>query len=264
MYSYLQVNGLVSRNQSEFRPGDSTTNQLLYLVNELHKAFDGKDKREVRSVFLDISKAFDKVWHDGLIFKLKQNGICGNLINLFHSYLNNRMQRVVLNGTESEYKHIESGVPQGSVLGPLIFLIYINDLEKNIKSHVNFFADDTMLFSIVNNPEQTAREMNKDLQTINKWAEQWKLAFNPDVNKQATEIIFSCKKSNPNHPDLFLNGNKVTRLNQQKHLGLILEKGLTFKKHVTEKIVKAKKCLAMIKNYQWYFPLKPFLKCTKL
>ena len=90
------------------------------------------------------------MWHDGLIFKMRQNGISGQLLKLFQNYLNNRKQRVVINGFQADYSNIESGVPQGSVLGPLLFLIYINDLERNIKSNVNCFADDTMLFSIVN------------------------------------------------------------------------------------------------------------------
>ena len=152
LYNHLTTHHLITKNQSGFRPGDSTTNQIIDLVNEIHHAFDNTKSLEVRAIFLDISKAFDKVWHDGLIFKMRQNGVSGRLLKLFQDYLRNRNQRVVLNGFAADYSTIESGVPQGSVLGPLLFLIYINDLEKNIKSNVKFFADDTMLFSIVNDP----------------------------------------------------------------------------------------------------------------
>ena len=114
LYSYFNVNNLITKNQSGFRPGDSTTNQLLFLVNEIHQAFENPKSLEVRAVFLDISKAFDKVWHDGLIFKLEQNGVSGCLLKFFRSYLKNRKQRVVLNGSCSSYTRIESGVPQGS------------------------------------------------------------------------------------------------------------------------------------------------------
>ena len=103
------------------------------------------------------------MWHDGLIFKLKQNGISGSLLKLFENYLYNRKQRVVLNGSCSDYSEIESGVPQGSVLGPLLFLIFINDLERNIKPNIKFFADDTMLFSVVKDPVISADDLNHDL-----------------------------------------------------------------------------------------------------
>ena len=110
-----------------------------------------------------------------------------------------------MNGAFSEYSPIASGVPQGSVLGPLLFLIYINDLEHIIKSNVKFFADDTMLFSIVKNPLTTADELNHDLELINRWAFQWKMEFNPDPIKPAQEIIFSPKIYKENHPEILFN-----------------------------------------------------------
>ena len=104
LYPYLNSNNLITKNQSGYRPGDSTTNQLLFLVDEIHRAFEDRNSLEVRAVFLVISKAFDKVWHDGLIFKLKQNGISGSLLKLFDNYLRNRKQRDVLNGSCSILK----------------------------------------------------------------------------------------------------------------------------------------------------------------
>ena len=90
LYAYLHTNNLISKNQSGFRPGDSTTNKQLYLLDEIHQAFDSTESLEVKAVFLDISKAFDKVWHEGLIFKLEQNGVSGNMLKLFQNYLSNR------------------------------------------------------------------------------------------------------------------------------------------------------------------------------
>ena len=159
-----------------------------------HKSFDSRTSLKVRAVFLDISKAFDKVWHDGLIFKLKQNGVSGPVLNLLTNYLQNRKKRVVLNGSSSNYFPTESDVPQGSVLGPLLFLIYINDLEKNIKSKIKFFADDTMIFSVVQDSALNTCELNHDLELINMWAYQWKMAFNPEPNKQAVEGFIFTKK----------------------------------------------------------------------
>ena len=101
-------NNLITKNQSGFRPGDSCTNQLLSLVHDIYTAFDHRNCLEVRSVYLDMSKAFDKVWHEGLVFKLKQNGIEGNLMNMFQNYLTNRNQRVVLNGMESNWGKIQA------------------------------------------------------------------------------------------------------------------------------------------------------------
>ena len=117
MFNFFIENKLISSNQSGFKPGDSCINQLLSITNEIYESFDVG--LEVRSVFLDISKAFYKVWHDGIIYKLTQNGISRNLLNL----LENLLQEVVLNGQFSTWKNINAGVRQGSILGPLLFLI---------------------------------------------------------------------------------------------------------------------------------------------
>ena len=131
---------------------------------------------------------------------MNQNGICDNALVFLRGYLKDRRQRVVINGSCSDFLPIESGVPQGSVLGPLLFLIYINDLEKDIKSRIKFFADDTMLYSVVHDPNVSANELNHDLKLINDWAYQWKMSFNPDVNKQAVEVLFSQKNKAQVHP----------------------------------------------------------------
>ena len=118
--------------------------------------------REVEFVFitnfLDISKAFGKVWHEGLLFKLEHIGISGNL-SLLKSFLSNRFQRVVLNGQCSSWSSVLAGVPQGSILGPLLFLIYINDLPENLQSTVKLFADDTSLLSTVYEPNISANQL---------------------------------------------------------------------------------------------------------
>ena len=152
IYTFLTENNLLTSHQSGFRPGDSTINQLLAITTEIYTSFETLN--ETRAVFLDMSKAFDKVWHSGLLFKLKQNGIGGSLLKMLEVYLSERKQRVVLNGQESSWKPLSSGVPQGSVLGPLLFLIYINDLTQNISSTMKLFADDSSLFIKVNDIQE--------------------------------------------------------------------------------------------------------------
>ena len=134
------------------------------------------------------------MWHKGLINKLKQNGNSCTLIEFLTNYLTDRKQRIVLNVFSPEYSPVESGVPQGSVLGPLLFLVYINDLEKNIKSRVKFYADDTMIFSVVQDLYISAADLNNDLKTISQWVQQWKMEFNPNPKKQTMEMLFSQKK----------------------------------------------------------------------
>ena len=132
---------------------------------KIFEAFVCNPPLEVRSVFLDISKAFDKVWHEGLLYKLKSVGISGELYNPLENYLSGRSQRVALNGQTSSWQPILAGAPQGSILGPLLFLIFINDLPKELEFNVKLFADDMSLFTIVEDKNESA---NKSIMTLCK------------------------------------------------------------------------------------------------
>jgi retron-type reverse transcriptase len=114
-------------------------------------------------VFCDISKVFDKVWHKGLLYKLKTIGVRDPLLGWFESYLTNRKQQVVIDGKSSEWQCIKAGVPQGSVLGPLLFLIYINDITENLETDCFLYADDTSLYDIVDTPVMSLVKLNNDL-----------------------------------------------------------------------------------------------------
>ena len=259
LYEYLINNQLLSEKQSGFRKGDSCVSQLISITHNIYRAFDCNPSLETRGVFLDISKAFDKVWHKGLLFKLKSYGVEGKAYKLLENYLSNRKQRVLLNGQFSSWLPLNAGVPQGSVLGPLLFLIYINDLSENLTSETKLFADDTSIFSIAFDVNRTAEELNKDLNVIKDWAFQWKMSFNPDPNKQATEVIFSHKKNEVLHPTLYFNQSPVACVLFQKHLGLILDKRLKFDHHLNEKIAKAFKGIGLIKRLYHYLPRNSLL-----
>ena len=202
MFTFFTENNLISPKQSGFRPGDSCVNQLLAITHEIYKSFDEGFK--VNEVFLDISKASDKVWHERLLLKLNENGFSGNLLKLLRNFLSYQKQRVVLNSQHSSWDNVNAGVPQSSILGPLLFLIYINNLSNNLSSNCKLFDDDTFLFSVVNNIHTSATTLSQDLKAITSWDFQWKIFFNPDLSKQVQEVIFSRKIKKLLHPTLLL------------------------------------------------------------
>ena len=256
MFNFFIENKLITSNQSGFKLGDSCINQLLSITHEIYKSFDVR--LEVRSVFLDISKAFDKVWHDGIIYKLTQNGISGNLLNLLEDFLKERKQRVVFNGQVSTWKNINAGVPTGSILGPLLFLIYFKDLNN-----VKLFADDTSLFSVVHDTQTSANDLNKDLEIMNNWAFQWKMNFNPDLAKQAHEVIFSRKTKEIYHPPLVFNNTNVSQSSSQKHLGVILDSKLIFDEHSKMVPLKISKTLGLLRKLHNMLPRSALITIYK-
>ena len=165
-------------------------------------------------------------WHEGLLHKLKSYGVNGPLLSLIKSFWENMMQRVVLNGQTSSWKHVLAGLPQGSILGPLFFLVYINDIPDGLQSIVKIFADDTSLFKILFHYIISSSVLDNDLRIIAKWAFKWKILFNPDPSKQAVEIIFPTKISTTKPPILTFNNGIVSSKESHKYLGMILDKNL--------------------------------------
>ena len=233
----------------------------MSITHDIYKSFDCG--YEVRSIFLDISKAFDKVWHDGIIFKLEQNGISGKLHKLLHDFLVNRKQRVVLNGQVSSWSNVEAVVPQGSILGPLFFPIYINDLPKGLSSNAKLFADDTSLFAVIHDSNATRNELNDDLVKISNGAYQWKMSFNPDPNKQAQEVIFSRKIKKLNHPPLTFSKSTVSQSTYQKHLGVILDASLSFNEHLITVQSKTNKTVGLLRKLQNTLPRQALITIYK-
>ena len=232
LFSFFRDNNVITTLQSGFVPGDSTVNQLTDIYNTFCKALD--EGKEVRAVFCDISKAFDRVWHKGLIFKLQSAGISGTLLTWFSDYLSNRKQRVVLPGATSSWTSVKAGVPQGSILGPLLFLLYINDIVEDIHSSIRLFADDTSLYVIVDNPFQTAEQLNSDLLKIHRWATKWLVTFNPEKSES---ILFS-RKYDTFHPPINMNQNQIAEVDSHKHLGLVFSNDCTWHEHI--ELIKTK------------------------
>jgi len=255
IYNYLLENGITSSNQSGFTPGDSAVNQLLYITNEFGNALD--KGKEIRVIFCDISKAFDRVWHRGLLRKLRSIGINGQLLTWIDSYLSNRKQRVVINGCTSDWENIHAGVPQGSILGPLLFIIYINDIVADINSSIKLFADDTSLYLIVDDPLDTAETLNGDLTKIHDWSMKWLVKFNP----QKTETLKISRKTNrPFHPPLVMDNNIISSVTEHKHLGLTISDDGTWGKHIDMISKKAYTRVNILRKFKFILDRKTLEK----
>ena len=234
IFNFFHENNFISSFQSGFVPKDSTVNQLTYIYHTFSKALD--DGKEVRAIFCDISKAFDRVWHKGLLFKLERSGISSSLLLWFKDYLADRTQCVVLSGSSSNTVPILAGVPQGSILGPLLFLVYINDIVSDVGSAIRLFADDTTLYVIVDNPQHAAIRINSDLEKINDWASRWLVTFNPDKTES---LLISRKHLKPHHQPIYMNNIQIQEVDTHKHLGITFANDGTWHKHIEDITKKA-------------------------
>ena len=235
-------NNVISEKQAAYLKGDSTVSQLLYIVHKIRKNWS--EKSLTHGLFLDVSSAFDKVWHNGLLAKLSQIGVDGTFYDTIKSYLSERQQIVVIDGLKSDPLETKAGVPQGSRLGPLLFIIYMNDINDEIEGDLLIFADDTSLLATGNDPAQTSSMLNRDLLKIHSWALRWKVTFNP---KKTKDIIFSKKVLN-NSPPVIFNNTIIERVNTHTHLGLVLTSNLDWNVQINDVCLKANRKLSVLRS----------------
>ena len=225
---HLISNKVISKCQAAYIPSDSTAQQLTHLIHQIKLAMSSN--KVAHGVFLDVSAAFDAVWHQGLLKKLEQINITGEAFKVFTSYLANRRVVTTIDGSKSDELPLTAGVPQGSRLGPLMFIIYINDIVADLECIPYIYADDCSLLAIADNTFETTNMLNRDLFKITMWAHKWKLTFNPLKSK---DIIFSTNPilHHPSYPTI-MGLHIIDRVTLHKHLGVFIQSDLSWQKHI--------------------------------
>ncbi|GFX35375.1 RNA-directed DNA polymerase from mobile element jockey [Trichonephila clavipes] len=222
---YLEKENILVPEQHGFRPRLSTTHQLLRVVVYIK---DGIDRHQyTAAVFLDIQKAFDRVWHTGLLFKLIMYKIPPPLIFLLKSYISDRSFTVKINRTFSQVRPAKAGVAQGSILGPVLFTLYVNDILKTTNTMICMYADDTAILSRHYNPNTLTQNINEHLAHLEIWFSVWKIA----LNTTKTEAVFFTQRRPP--PEITLQNQRIPWSQHTKYLGVIIDKNLTFRQHIT-------------------------------
>ena len=234
---YLEENNLINSSQHGFRNKRSCLTNLLDFYNDVVNIFD--ETKAVDVIYLDFQKAFDKVPHQRLLSKIKTHGITGKIHSWLEDWLTERKQRVVINGKASDWRNVLSGVPQGSVLGPILFTIYVNDMDEGLTCKISKFADDTKITGRVTSADEKAL-LQSDLDRLVNWSKKWQMTYNID----------KCKVlhigSNNNHTSYSMNNTEITKVNEEKDLGVIICNDLKPGKHCTEVVKTANKLVGFI------------------
>ena len=235
--SFLTINNILNTSQSGFRPGHSTITATSLVINDITTELDRKQK--CAAIFIDLAKAFDTVDHAILVKKLASIGLDSMACSWFQNYLTNRTQAITVGDVKSNFLEVRKGVPQGSILGPILFTIYINDISKNIhhcKSH--FYADDTVLYTSAPTSSEAIAYLQSAFYSIQNALEGLKLSLNVGKTKY---ILFSNKtKTETSGPILSLSGAHIEQVSTYKYLGIWLDEDFSFKTHITNLAKKIK------------------------
>ena len=256
---HFMANRLFSSKQYAFIRGRSTLLQFLKVLEHWTEELDNGGT--IDNINMDFTKAFDKVPHRRLIHKLKQYGIGGNVLRWIENFLSNRQQTVVVNGYRSDTKPVLSGIPQGSVLGALLFIIYINDMPDAIESNMFLFADDTKFFHCVNSIED-AIIIQDDIRKLEEWSNNWLLKFHPD------KCVTLRLTMNNNQPEFKykLDSQSLKHVSETKDLGVIVDSQLRFKTHIAKVVNKANSLMGTIRRSFKYLDHQNFklLYCAQI
>ncbi|MDZ1603208.1 reverse transcriptase family protein, partial [Klebsiella pneumoniae] len=234
---HLERHCLIRDSQHGFVKGRSCLTSLIAFFEEVTKQVD--EGKPVDVVYMDFSKAFDKVPHGRLMEKVRRHGIVGNVASWIKNWLTDRRQRVVLDGKYSAWSPVTSGVPQGSVLGPLLFVIFINDLDMEVEGWVSKFADDTKIGGIVDT-EEGCCGLQRDLDRLQSWAEKWQMEFNPE---KCEVVHFGRTNKNAKY---WVNGRVLGSVEEQRDLGVYVHRSLKVATQVDRAVKKAYGVLAFI------------------
>ncbi len=255
---HMESNRLFTTHQYGFRKGYSCNTQLLEALEDWTEAIELK--KEVDILYIDLRKAFDTVPHQRLLKKLKGYGIEGNIYSWIEDFLKDRKQKVVVNGEESDWTDIQSGIPQGSVLGPVLFLIYVNDLPDVVECMIKMFADDTKLYGQVNG-QDGSNTIQSSLHNTCTWMDSWQLGINKAKCKHLHIGANNTNKYNLTDKD----GNQfeVKQVEQEKDLGVIFDSKLKFCQHINAQIAKANRNVGIIFRSFTYIDKDSFLTLYK-
>ena len=256
VFAHLSKHNILCDQQHGFRQSRSCETQLIITINDFAESLNRNEQTDV--IFLDFSKAFDKVSHQHLFHKLHHYGIRGDLLTWIKSFVSNRVQQVVVDGQQSNLAAVSSGVPQGTVLAPLLFLCFINDLH-GIMSKIKLYADDVLLYNIIHSQED-CYNLQQDLNLLEEWTTKWKMTF----NLQKCEFLRITNKKYPIFAQYLIQNEIIREATHAKHLAVTIDQSLKWSEYVKQITNKANSVHGFLRRNLYSCPMSTKINCYKV